>query len=108
MELYRQYLQENYDYQLIYNKDSFITYEFTDDYVYIIDIFVVKEKRKSGLGKALGEQVENIAKELGYNKVVGSVCKDTNDWQSSLEVLKRVGYAQYAEDDEMIWLVKYI
>ena len=108
MELYRQYLQEKYDYQLMYDKDSFVTYEFTNDYVYIIDIFVTEDKRKNGLGRKLGEEVEQLAKELGYNKVVGSVCKETNDWQTSLEVLQKVGYTQYAEDEEMIWLVKYI
>lgn len=108
IDLYKRYLLERENTHLYAEDDCFITYEFCDGYVYIVDMYVVPEKRNAGTCRRISEVVEAIAKERGYSNVVGTVCTSTNNWEQSLAVIKRGGYNEYERQGDMIYLVKKI
>ena len=108
MELYKEYIAERENAHLHYNDIGFITWEYQDNCVYIIDIYVRKEFRKSGKGVELEKFVLDEAKLRGYNTIICSACTDTNNWEKSLEILKKVGYEEFMKETNMIWLFKRI
>lgn len=108
MKLYKQYLLERENTHLYYDEDSFITYEFYDDYCYIKDVYVVPEKRRTGKAIELGNMIIALAKDKGYDKVMGSVCLSTNGWKNSLQGMYKVGYTFHDRKEDMIYLIKEI
>ena len=108
MELYKNYLKEREGIELYYEEDGFITYIFMDDYCYIKDVYVVPEKRRSGKAIELGNKIIALAKERGYDKVMGSICRSTHGWQKSLQGMYKVGYVSKEVKDDMIYLIKEI
>lgn len=106
MELYKQYIAERENAHLFYNDIGFITWEYGSNSIYIIDIFIIPSERQSGKGKELEQVVLNEAKLRGYKTIICSCCTDTNNWQTSLQILKKVGYEEMMRETNMIWLFK--
>lgn len=106
MELYKQYLLERENTHLHYDEDSFITYEFIDNYCYIKEVYVVPEKRREGKALKLGLMIQDLARNKGMHYVMGSVCISTNGWQKSLAGMYKDGYTLHKTDKDMIYLVK--
>lgn len=108
IELFKQYLLERENTELISTEQGFITYRFEPEYCYIIDIYVLPEHRKSGLGVKLEEMVIVRAKEKGYNKLLGSVDLNANNYVDSLAILERINYKQAWQDGSTLYLIKGI
>lgn len=108
IDLYKEYLKERENAELIYTEFGFITYKFLPEHCYIEDIYIVPEKRKSGLGVELEALVIEIAKALGYKKVLGSVCTDANNWKTSQKVLEKIGYVPLSQEGNVIYFEKEI
>lgn len=106
MELYKEYILEREAAHLFYNDFGFITWEYLSKSVHIIDIYIRPEYRKSGKGKELEKVVLDEAKTRGYKTIICSACTDTNNWHTSLEILKKVGYQEMLRESNMIWLFK--
>jgi GNAT superfamily N-acetyltransferase len=106
MELYKQYLLERENTHLHYDEDSFITYEFIDNYCYIKEVYVSPEQRRTGKASLLGRMIQDIAREKGMHYVMGSVCLSTNGWQKSLAGMYKEGYTLKETIEDMIYLRK--
>ena len=106
MDLYRDYLLERENVELIYDEDSFVTYKLYDDYMYVIDIYVKPESRRRGKSFDIGRMMDDKAISLGYDKIMGSVCMSTNGWKISLEGLIKFGYSVDSVKNDMIYLLK--
>jgi len=106
MELYKNYLLERENTHLYYDEDSFITYEFIDNYCYIKEVYVAPEKRRAGKAIELGKMVQDLAREKGMHYVMGSVCLSTNGWEKSLQGMYKDGYLLKETDGDMIYLIK--
>lgn len=112
MELYKQYLKEREDIELIYNQSGFISYYESaiqnNKCIHIEDLFVQKEMRGSGIGQYLGNKVEEIAIRNNINYLTCNIIKSTNGWQNALRLFKIFGFEVKAEINDKIFLVKQL
>lgn len=88
MSLYANYINERtFDY-ILEDDFGFATYRFINDNgVYLIDLYVVPEKRQKGLGKELVRKVEGIAKKQGCIFLLGTVVPTAKNSTESLKVM---------------------
>lgn len=74
MSLYKEYIEEKTDKQVLEYDDGFALYSFYDkDTVFIEDVYVKPEHRKCGVARQLVDAVAAIAKERGCTKIVTTV-----------------------------------
>ncbi len=92
MSLYSKYVTERTNKQILETEYGFATYNFPDaTTVYIEDIYVLPEHRKSGLAAAIANEIVVIAKEKGCTQILGSVVPTANNSTDSLKVLLAYG-----------------
>jgi GNAT superfamily N-acetyltransferase len=91
--LYAQYLTERTNDAIIETDDGFATYRFLNpQQCYIVDIFVVPEKRKLGGASRLADQIAEIAKAKGCTSLIGTVVASAKGSTTSLKVLLAYGF----------------
>lgn len=106
MSLFGEYIQERENKGIIESETGFATYKFLNDGVYIEDIYVKPEARKSGEATRLADMICDIAKEKGMTKVFGSVSPSAIGSTASLKVLLAYGFRLDSCTNNFIWLVK--
>ena len=89
--LYAQYIKERLNKNIIETEDAFVVYSYENDHVYIEDIYVIPEHRKSGIASILANMIADEAKEKGIKKMLGSVVPSANGSTSSVKVLLAYG-----------------
>lgn len=77
-------------------------------HVYIEDLYVIPEMRKTHIASTMADRVANIARERGITKMLGSVSLTRKGADSSLEVLKRYGMHLFAAHNDAIFVIKDI
>ena len=88
MSLYGDYIKERLNKHILETDRGFATYVFTDEKtVYIDDIYVCPEFRKSHEASILANKIISIAKDRGCNKLLGRVVPSTKNSTDSLKVL---------------------
>lgn len=93
MELYKQYLKEREDIDLIYTDECFITYKvYEDNTAAIIDIYSSPKVRGKQVMKALVEKLLVEFKENNIKTVLGYTDITTNGWQRSEELMLKFGF----------------
>jgi len=106
--LFAKYKEERESAIVVETEHGFATAKLLEDFLYIEDIYVVPEKRKSGIASILADELCAKAKNLGYKQVLGSVCLDANNPTSSLKVLLAYGFKLHSTNSNMIYLSKEI
>jgi predicted GNAT family acetyltransferase len=109
MSLHAQYLTERTDDLIIECEHGFVTYRYLNEaQVYIIDIYVTPEKRKSGLASELADQVAAEAKGKGRKELLGTVVPSTKNSTISLKVLLGYGMTLQSASNDLIVFKKEI
>ncbi len=109
MSLYAQYLKEREDKDIIESEEGFATYKIFDNgECYLQDLFVIISKRKSGLATQMTDQIVEIAKKRGCNKLIGSVCIDDIHATRNMKVFLAYGMQINKNIGTMIFLTKDI
>lgn len=108
MSKYLDYLKERLNVESIETEEGFVTYSFSEDLVYIQDIYVVPHLRKSNIAKTLADKVVEIAKERGITKVLGSVALNTSSRDDSIKVLHAYGMKISHYDNHIIYFIKEV
>ncbi len=108
MSLYKDYIKERENRECIESEDGFITYKIYGIECYIIDIYVVPEKRISAIGRNMADQVAEIAKEQGCKVLSGSVVPSANNSTESIKILISYGFKLIKSEPNMIWFAKEI
>lgn len=110
MSLYADYLRERTDDRIIEVDDGFATYRFLGDRnaVYIIDIYVVPEKRQTGVAKDMADKIANEARAKGCVEMLGSVAPSTKGSTRSLDVLRAYGMTLQSASADFIIMRKDI
>lgn len=90
---------------------GFATWKFlspTD--VYIVDLFVAPEYRRSGVGTQLADQIVAGAKAAGATRLIGSVDARSETRTDALRGLLAYGmsFDRIGDDGRMLWLSKEI
>jgi GNAT superfamily N-acetyltransferase len=92
LSLFKQYILERTDRQIIETEYGFATYAFTDhNTVYIEDIYVIPEYRKRGLASEFANEIAELAKNKGCTKMIGTVVPTTKTATDSLKTLLAYG-----------------
>ncbi len=108
MSLYGQYIKERLGKEIVENENGFATYYYVDDGVYIEDIFVIKEARKSNVASKLADEIADIAKNKGVKKMYGTVVPTATGSEVSLKVLMAYGFKPHSAQTNLIVMVKEI
>lgn len=87
--LYAQYILEREGKEIIEDNEGFVTFIECEDRpgIYIADVYVVPEERKTGKAHSYFDQVEEIAKERGKTFLRTSVESALPGWEISLKAL---------------------
>jgi len=93
MSHYANYLIEKTDCSIVETEEGFATYRFTDDRaIYIVDIYVSSDFRKSGVASKFADRIAEIGRGKGLSKMYGSINLGTKDCTASLKVLLAYGF----------------
>lgn len=106
--LYGQYIFETKNKEIVESDKGFATYFPVSDGLYIEEIFVHPDYRKTGEASALADQIADIARQKGYKKVYGSVCPSANNSTASLMVLISYGFKLHEAGPNAVILVKEV
>lgn len=87
---------------------GFVTYKIQDGECYLQDIYVVPEKRKSGMGSVLANVVADRAKRAGCEWLVGSVSPSAAGSHDSLLILLAYGMTLKKAEKDMVYFAKRI
>lgn len=91
MSLYARYIKEHRGDSIVEFSNGFATYRYLDDFtVYIVDIYVLPEDRKSDVASALADQICTIAKLRGCKTLKGTV--DVNGVNPTTSIAVLIGY----------------
>lgn len=102
------YKEEREGAVVIETEKGFATAVELGDYIYLDEVFVRKEYRRSRECYRLADKIAEIGKELGYKKMLGSVCTDANNSTTSLKVLLNYGFKLLKNEKNMIYFEKEI
>ena len=105
---FAKYIKERENKEVIEDEYGFATYLYENDYVYIEDIYVIPEKRKDKIASKYADAIALEAKELGYNKMLGSVVPSSPNSTISLKVLLGYGFKLLSSQENMIYFIKEI
>lgn len=110
MSKYGQYLKELKGFEMYEDEDGFVTYGFMQDkglkYCYIEDIYVVPEKRKSGIASQYADVVAVIAKEAQCDRLLGSIVPSLPDSHYRMLVLLGYGFKLLSCNQDLIYFYK--
>lgn len=93
MSLYARYLTERTNDRILETEHGFATYRLLPEAksVYIVDLYVDPDFRKSGAASRLADQIAEMAKKEGATKMLGSVVPSTKGSNDSMKVLLAYG-----------------
>ncbi len=106
MSLHKEYVEERLGKHMIESEKGFVIYSFTEDSVYISDVHISKEHRRSGEASRFGDIVTEIAKCKGYKKILGSVQPSTKGSSESMQMLLAYGFKLDSSTNDFILLKK--
>jgi len=76
---------------LVREDEGFAKYSINGDECYIEDIYVVPEKRKTGIASQMADEIAASAKDHGCKYLVGSVAPEARGSTESMKVLLAYG-----------------
>jgi GNAT superfamily N-acetyltransferase len=103
--LYAKYLKEKTSDQILETEHGFATYRYLDDgkTVYIVDLYVLPEFRKTKVASTIADQIVRQAKETnGSNKLIGSVVPFSKGSTDSVKVLLAYGMSLDSSSNNFI------
>lgn len=92
MNLYAKYLKEHHGDDVVSTEHGFAVYRYLEPAtVYIVDIYVLPDFRKSNEASRMADQIVEIAKQRGCTKLLGTVVPAAKNSNDSVNVLLRYG-----------------
>lgn len=106
---YGQYLKERTNMGIVETEDGFATFEYvSEEVVYIVDLFVVPERRKQRVAATLADRIVEEAVKSGRKYLLGSVDVTAKGAETSINVLEAYGMKPYKVAEPMIFYIKEI
>lgn len=105
MNLYKQYLKERTNTDIVESEFGFATYTITNKDCYIEDIYIVKEKRKSYEASKLASKIQKIAIASNCTRLLGSVDLKANSPTTSMKALLGFGFKVLSSTENFIWFI---
>lgn len=109
ISLYGQYIKEKIGRGILETEDGFATFEYpTSEVVYIVDLYVKPEKRKSRVAATLADKIVEEAIKSGRKYLLGSVDLGLKSAEESVKVLLAYGMTLHKEAKPMVFFIKQI
>ena len=109
MSLYAEYIKEHRNDEIVETEHGFATYRYLDsNSVYIVDIYIQPDHRKSKLASVIADEVVKAAKLRGCTKLLGTVTPSANNSTISLKVLLGYGMSLKSSSNDLIIMEKEI
>ena len=112
--MYARYIRETQNKEMLETPHGFLTYGFncvpgvTELHVYVVDIYVIPEMRKTYAATSMVDAVVEIAKERGCKLLFGTVNAKSSDPNRSLSFLRAYGFRLCSIATDTLWMVKDI
>lgn len=106
--MFKDYFSELKNLEVYEEQDGFVLYKIEDDSLYIRDIYVKPDFRKSGLAAKMADTLAEYAKTLGCVRMIGDVEPSNNNATDSIKVLIAYGMKVAVANDDEILFVKEI
>lgn len=91
--LYSEYLKERGDAQVIELAEGFATYSIPNEtQIYLMDIYVKPEHRRSRVASSLADMVATEGKRLGMTEMITTVIPSLNNSTISLKTILKYGF----------------
>jgi hypothetical protein len=91
VDLYAAYLEELGAKKLYRNDKGFVIYSFVDENIYLEEIYILPEHRGKKEFAILSDSMNEIAKQHGCKKMLGSVIPSINNSTRSLGMMLAYG-----------------
>lgn len=109
VSLYGKYIAERSGMGIVETDDGFATFLYpAEDTVYIVDLYVVPDKRKGGSASQMADAICEEALKVGKKYLLGSVDSGLSTAETSIKVLEAYGMKVHAVTDPMIFYRKRI
>lgn len=112
MSMYASYVRERLGDEILEREEGFLTYRYLEDMgekcVYIVDIFVRPDFRKSKVASDMADTVVERAKKEGCKRLLGSVSFDAKNVTDSIKVLFGYGMEFYRGNQAGMFFKKEI
>lgn len=108
MKMYRDYLKERLGDVLLERDEGFATYRFIGDAVYIVDIYVRPDFRRTMVASNMADEIAEIAKEKGCKEMIGTVSSMSKNPTDSIKVLLGYGMKFFSSTNEGLIFKKEI
>jgi hypothetical protein len=109
MSLFADYYREREGRLTHEEEDGFLTWVVNGAELYIVDIYVKPEKRKTGLAARMADLVcEKAKEEFSVTHVTGSVDPRTEQATASMKVLLAWGMSVHSIQGPLIFFIKEI
>jgi GNAT superfamily N-acetyltransferase len=106
LNLYAEYIKEREGSEIIVLDHGFVTYRQVDGNVfYLVDMYVEKAYRKSGVAWDLHNKVCDIARNAGATQLITSACTDAAGVTVSLKVILAGGFKYSSSNGNMLYFV---
>ncbi len=104
MSLYAEYLKEKSNDEIIENERGFASYRYLNEgkSVYIVDIYIVLNARKTGAASAMADLIVNEAKKKGCIELLGTVVPSSKNSTDSLKVLLGYGMSLQSSSQDLV------
>lgn len=110
--LYAKYIKERLNDEIIETEYGFATFRYIDKHnsraVYIVDIYILPEYRKSGTASRLADRIAAIAISQGCNEMIGTVLTSAKTATDSIKVLLAYGMTLKSTTNEALIFGKSI
>lgn len=104
--LFSQYKKEREGVSVLERPEGFATFKMNGEAVYLFDIFVAKESRRTRVGSEMANEICAIAKAQGCKKIFGSCDVRTNGSTESMKAMLAYGFRLVRNDGVLVWLEK--
>lgn len=104
MSMYADYIREHRNDEIVETEQGFATYRFLNEgkSVYIIDIYVKPDFRKSKAASVMADEIVANAKTRGAIELLGTVVPSARNSTDSLKVLLGYGMSLQSSSNDMI------
>lgn len=106
--LYAQYIKERENRECLEHEHGFASYQIIDDGIYVEEVYIVPEKRQTGLASDLVDKIAEQAKALGKKYIYTSVSPHVNGSTISIKAITAYGFELHNSSRDLIMFIKEI
>lgn len=98
MNLYKEYIKERENKEIIVIDQGFVTFEIVKPYIYLCDMYVRKEDRQLGYADILEGAVMLAGKTNDCDEILTSASLDADDFSMNKHVIRKRKYKFFKLD----------